>query len=385
MNPDGTLAVPMPDALPLPGPIWLFEFLLLLTFVLHILAMNFLLGGSIIAVVERLRAKAMPGRNAGAEVSAAAGEPYTIARWFETKMPVAMAFTITLGIAPLLFVQAMYGHLFYSASVITAWPWFSVLGVLLVTYSLVYRLSFNGDTLSGASKVIGLLVSIGLLTIAFLYVNNMTLSIRPDVWAAKYFARPDGTAWNTDDPTFWPRLLHFVTAAVAVAGMVLATVGAKRVTKGDETGRTWLKLGALWFVIPTFLQFAWGLWWLLALEREIMLPLMGGDMVQTIVFMTSIFLPIGAMVMMALSLKHERPFGLVHGASWLLLLTIVGMIMTRHAIREYTLNPVFDLSSVQVLPQWGVFGIFAVLLVIALATVAWMVVSMAKASGGQRA
>lgn len=385
MNPDGTLAVPMPDALPLPGPIWLFEFLLLLTFVLHILAMNFLLGGSIIAVVERLRAKAMPGRNAGAEVSAAAAEPFAIARWFETKMPVAMAFTITLGIAPLLFVQAMYGHLFYSASVITAWPWFSVLGVLLVTYSLVYRLSFNGDTLSGASKAIGLLVSIGLLTIAFLYVNNMTLSIRPDVWAAKYFARPDGTAWNLDDPTFWPRLLHFVTAAVAVAGMVLATVGAKRVTKGDESGRPWLKLGALWFVIPTFLQFAWGLWWLLALEREVMLPLMGGDMAQTIVFMVSIFLPIGAMVMMALSLKHERPFGLVHGASWLLLLTIVGMIMTRHAIREYTLQPVFDISTVQVLPQWGVFGIFAVLLVIALATVAWMVVALAKASGTQRA
>ena len=301
-----------------------------------------------------------------------------MARWFEKKMPIAMAFTITLGIAPLLFVQTMYGHLFYTASVITAWPWFSVLGVLLVTYSLVYRLSFHGDSLSGGAKATAVLVMIGLVSIAFLYVNNMTLAIRPDVWAAKYFARSDGTAWNLDDPTFFPRLMHFVTAAAAVAGMVLAVVGAKRVNNGDETGRAWLKLGGLWFVIPTLLQFAWGLWWLMALDREVMLPLMGGDLPQTIVFMTSIFLPIGSMIMMALSVKKDRPFGMVHGAAYLLLMTIVGMIITRHAVREYTLQPVFDINTVETLPQWGVFTVFAALLVAALATVAWMVVTIMK-------
>ena len=33
-----------PDALPLPGRAWLFEFLLHFTFILHLLAMNFLVG-----------------------------------------------------------------------------------------------------------------------------------------------------------------------------------------------------------------------------------------------------------------------------------------------------------------------------------------------------
>lgn len=385
MNPDGSLAVPTPDALPLPGPPWLFEVLLLLTFVLHVLAMNFLLGGAVIAVVERLRAKTLPGRSVGSAARAEAAEPFAIARWFEEKMPIAMAFTITLGIAPLLFVQTMYGHLFYSASVVTAWPWFSVLGVLLVTYTLVYRLTFHGENLGAVTKVTSVLVAIGLLTIAFLYVNNMTLSIRPEVWAAKYFARPGGTSWNVDDPTFAPRLLHFVTAAIAVAGMVLAVVGARRVNKGDESGRTWLKLGGLWFVIPTFLQFGGGLWWLLALEREVMMPLMGGNMVQTVIFMLSIFLPIGSMVMIAMSLKADRPFGMVHGAAYLLLLTVVGMIITRHAVREATLQPVFDVNSLATDPQWGVFGVFAVLLVAALATVAWMVVTIMRAPQGEQA
>ena len=143
--------------------------------------------------------------------------------------------------------------------------------------------------------------------------------------------------------------------------------------------RRGLKIGGLWFVIPTFLQFAWGLWWLLTLDREVMLPLMGGDLPNTLVFMLSIFLPIGALVMVAMSLKSERPFGMVHGASWLLLLTVVGMVITRHAVREYTLQPYYDVNTAQTLPQWGVFGIFAALLVVAIAITAWMVAAIMRA------
>lgn len=371
-------AVPLPDALPLPGPVWLFEFLLHLTFVLHLLAMNFLLGGSIIAVVERLRARRAPGTSVGAAGSAV--DPhFALARWIETKLPVAMSVTVTLGVAPLLFVQALYGHLFYSSSVLMAWPWLSVIGLLLVTYSLVYRLSFGGDSIGGTQKILALLISFGLLTIAFLYVNNMTLSIRPEAWATKYLARPNGTSLNVDDPTFWPRLLHFVTAALAVMGMVLAVVGARRAQKGDEEGRSWLRLGAVWFVVPTLFQFVSGLWWLLRLDRAVMMQFMGQDMVMTLVFMASIFLPIFALVMIALSIKAERPFGLVHGSAHLLLLAIVGMVLVRHGVRVATLEPIFTTDTLQILPMWSVFAIFAVLLVVALVTTAWMVAQIARA------
>jgi hypothetical protein len=370
-------ALPTPDALPLPGPVWLFEVLLHLTFVLHLLFMNFLLGGSVIALIERLRARSAGGRNAGA--AATADGHFAVARWIETKLPATMAFTVTLGVAPLLFVQALYGHLFYSSSVLMAWPWLSVIGLLLVTYSLVYRLSFGGGTLGGGQKVIGVLISLGLLTIAFLYVNNMTLAIRPEVWAAKYAARPDGTSLNVDDPTFWPRLLHFVIAALAVAGVILAVVGAKRVQKGDESGRSWLRLGAFWFAVPTLLQFVSGLWWLLMLERTVMMQFMGQDLTMTILFAASMFLPIFALVMMALSIKADRPFALVHGSAHLLLLTIIGMVIVRHGVRVATLEPVFTTDALQIVPMWSVFALFALLLVIALATTAWMLVAMARA------
>ena len=370
--------VPMPDALPLPGPVWLFEVLLHLTFVLHLLAMNFLLGGSLIALVERLRARRATARTAGA----AAVNPdahFEVARWIETRLPVVMAFTVTLGVAPLLFVQTLYGNVFYSSSVLMAWPWLSVIGLLLVTYSLVYRLSFGGDSISGTHKLVAVLVSLGLLTIAFLYVNNMTLSIRPEVWASKYFARPNGTSLNVDDPTFWPRLLHFVAAALAVAGMILAVVGARRVQRGDEAGRSWLRLGALWFVIPTLFQFVSGLWWQLGLERAVMMQFMGQDLVMTLVFLTSIFLPIFALVMIALSIKADRPFGLVHGSAHLLLLTVVGMVLVRHGVRVATLEPLFHTDSLQIAPMWSVFAVFVLLLVVAVVTTTWMVVQIVRA------
>ena len=47
--------IPTPDALPLPGPVWLFKSLLHLTFFFHLLAMNFLLGGAVLAAVHRIR------------------------------------------------------------------------------------------------------------------------------------------------------------------------------------------------------------------------------------------------------------------------------------------------------------------------------------------
>lgn len=368
MNP--TL-IPSPDALPLPGPVWLFESLLHLTFVLHLLAMNFLLGGAIVALVERLRSQARGG-------DSALDGPATLARWIETKLPATMAFTVTLGVAPLLFVQVLYGHLFYSASVITGWAWFSVVPIITVTYYLIYGLSFKGDRFGVGQKWMGALTVVGLLTVAFLYVNNMTLGLRPEVWAAKYFSRPGGTSLNVDDPTFFPRWLHFVLAAMAVTGMVIAVAGGKRIKNGDEAGREWVQKGALWFVVPTLLQFVTGLWWLIRLPRPVMMPLMGDDSGATMVFMISITLPIFSLVMTGIAMRHRRPYGLLHGAAGLLLLTIVGMVLTRQAVRVKLLEPHFDTASLATQPAWGVFALFAVLLVVALVTVVWMIVTYAR-------
>ena len=50
-----TPAIPLLDPIPLPAPAWLLSALLALTFTLHLIPMNLVLGGSILAVVARGR------------------------------------------------------------------------------------------------------------------------------------------------------------------------------------------------------------------------------------------------------------------------------------------------------------------------------------------
>ena len=54
-------AIPQPDPLALPAPAWLLWSLLLLTFFLHVIPMNLVLGGSIIGAIARVRGR-RPGR-----------------------------------------------------------------------------------------------------------------------------------------------------------------------------------------------------------------------------------------------------------------------------------------------------------------------------------
>jgi len=52
--------------------------------------------------------------------------------------------------------------------------------------------------------------------------------------------------------------------------------------------------------------------------------------------------------------------------------TISLMAVIRHLVRVAYLQPYFDPSSLPVHGQWVVFGLFAVLLLAGIATVAWM-------------
>ncbi len=119
------------DPNPLPGPFWVFKLLLMVTFFLHILVMNAMLGGAVLA---------LPPAGARAATRIGAGCSWTCAG----KMPALLAATITLGIAPLLFVQVLYGQFFYTSSILMAWPWFLLLVFLVLAYYGLYIVASPG-------------------------------------------------------------------------------------------------------------------------------------------------------------------------------------------------------------------------------------------------
>jgi hypothetical protein len=57
----------------------------------------------------------------------------------------------------------------------------------------------------------------------------------------------------------------------------------------------------------------------------------------------------------------------------MLLVSLLGMVVLRHYVRLANLGDSFDLSAPALIPQWGVFGIFVVCLLIAIGVVWYMI------------
>ncbi|MCK4501826.1 MAG: hypothetical protein KAU22_02250, partial [Desulfuromonadales bacterium] len=155
---DPAALIPTPDAIPVPWG-W-FYVLLMLTFLLHVLVMNAMLGGGIIALISAFRSdkqSTLLGKEIG------------------YKWPYTIAFAVNLGVAPLLFVQVLYGQFIYSSTVLMAVWWFSIFGLLILAYYAAYIYDFKFDALGGLRIfMVGFSVLI-LLFIAFMFSNNMTL------------------------------------------------------------------------------------------------------------------------------------------------------------------------------------------------------------------
>ncbi|MCK5542087.1 MAG: hypothetical protein KAI40_05295 [Desulfobacterales bacterium] len=203
---DPSLLIPAPDSIPVHFG-W-FNFFFILTFVLHLLFMNAMLGCSIIALVRSLKGK--PG-------------DLFIAKEISLKLPYTIAFAINMGVAPLLFVQVLYGNFIYTSSVLMGWYWLMIIPILIIAYYNAYLFDFKFDSLGSARNIVIAVCTVLLLLIAFLFVNNMTLMTSPEKWS-QYFSNPNGTILNLTEVTLIPRFLHFTCASVAVGGLFLAIV-----------------------------------------------------------------------------------------------------------------------------------------------------------------
>ena len=351
MNPAGL--IPSPDPIPVAWG-W-FHVLLLFTFVVHLLVMNTMLGSGIIALLSHLLGRS-ESRSDSEDIS--------------RTLPYAIAFTVNTGVAPLLFLQVLYGHLFYASSILMAVYWISIVGILILAYYSAYLYDFKYDTLAGGRVfLIGLSVLI-FLSIAFLFSNNLTLMLEPSRWEI-YFERPEGTFLNLMEPTLLPRYLHFVVASVAVGGLFLAWMGRLKKTGESRTGLAQTERGLTWFSNATLIQLLVGFWFLLSLPDEVMTRFMGERLPDTLLFMA-------ALTGVVLSLFFGFNRRLVP-ATLSLFGTVVLMALVRDLVRQGYLDPFFHVSSLRVVPQYSPLAVFLGCLVLGLFVVVWVLRLAAKA------
>jgi hypothetical protein len=349
--------VPTPDTIP--APAWLFQILDILFFLIHIVLVNIILGGSLLLLASRFR------RHDDRVPASSSLSP---------KLPVLFPLGITMGVAPLLFMQVIYGHLFYTSSVLMGVFWIVVIPLVIVAYYGVYiqTKSSRAMLITAALAV----TSLCLLYVGFAFTNNLLLMMQPQKWSA-YFGNRGGTILDIADTTFIPRYLHFVIASVAVASLVSALIWTHRKNHGaDEAAER--ATGALkLFGITTIIQIAAGFWFLLSLNKEHMMQFMGGNIVATVIFMLGFLSGIGATAT-AFSGKL-RPTLIQTG------ITLVFMVLTRDNLRMMYLHGVFDTESLALTPQYGVLALFIVILIAGIACVAWMLKASFGPSSGRAA
>ena len=360
--------VPRVDVLPLPGPVWLMTALLLVVFTLHVLFMNAAVGGGLWTVWNYFR-----GHNAE--------HPYSrrLANELAKMLPVLLAFTVTLGVAALLFVQVLFGNFLYASSILIGSLWLAVIPLVMVAYYGYYYVANTAERGSSKTGYVALGSVFILLCIGFIFSNNMTLMLVPSRWLAMYRAHPNGWNLNLGERLLYPRYLHIMNGAVAVFSAILAHVGMRKMKTDFEYGRWLVRRGATVFGICSGIQFLLGLWLLMSVPREIMLSFLRDPLASSMLGLSLISV-IAAVVAMLVGALAERPTKLVNAGFGFVVVTLALMVGMRHMLRAAYLTDYANLGALQVQPQVGVIAIFLVLFVAGLATVGYMLALLARVS-----
>lgn len=338
---DPGILIPTADALP--ASPFLFRVLLDLTFAIHLLLMNVMMGLAFVGLWRSLR------------------EPYALGH-VAGVVPTATALAVNVGVAPLLFLQLLYGQFFYVSSALMGLYWFSVVLAAMAAYALAYRQKYLLHRGRGPGVALWALVCLLLLYVSFVQTNNAVLLLRPDLWAG-YLDNARGTMTALADPSTPPRWLHFVTASIAVGGLALAMIGRKHARTGDQRGPELERQGLVWLGRATVVQAALGVWFLMSLPAPVLLAFMGGEPFATGLFAAGLA---GAGCILAFSFK-----GRLAASAAALAATVSVMVVIRDAVRSLLLAPLFNPEHLPRRDEPSTAAMFFGCLAVSLAVVWW--------------
>jgi len=337
--------IPVPDTIPVHWA-W-FQVLLIVTFILHLLFMNAMLGSAILALFREFKVDKDADK---------------INHQTAEKLPYTIAFTVNIGVAPLLFIQVLYGHFIYTSSILMAVYWLSVIILLILAYYAAYIYDFKFDAM-GRSRTIFICISVILLLwIGFVFTNNMVMMIQPETWPA-YFRNPFGTLLALKSSMLIPRYLHFVLASVAIAGLfqsILWTIKKQEPVSGKA-----VRSGLNWFAWATWVQFAVGIWFLVSLPEDKMMLFLGRSPLHTFLLAAGILLGAAAV--------YSAARNKVWTTSALALAAVVDMVLVRDLLRSAYLRPYFSPNELKVVPEYTPMILFLAAFAAGIVIIAYMI------------
>jgi hypothetical protein len=328
----------LPDYEFLSAPLWLVTVLHILTLTLHFVAMNFLLGGVIITIFAAIRRR---------------WDDPTL-RKFARMFPAAMAATVTLGVAPLLFLQMVYHRQVYAAAIVSGWFWLLIIAVVIVAYYALYRCALKSERTGKISVAALVLALAGLIYVSLAYSSIFSMAERPTQIHDLYAVSQAGWTWNPAAGDWVLRWLHMVLGAVTVGGFIVGMIGR------DQPEA--YALGKQFFVGGMALAMLAGFAYMLSL-----LPYLAAFMHTPAIWA----LTVGVLLSLgSLHFYFKRSFCI---SGTMLFVSMLTMVYARHVVRLLKLAGQFDPASWRVAPQWSVFALFLVCFVAMLAVVGYMI------------
>jgi hypothetical protein len=272
-----------------------------LTFALHIAAVQVMLG----AATLTLRGAFSPSLHWR-----------RLAQAMLVTAKIAVSVAIVIGVAPLLFVQVVYDPFWYTSNVLSAWWVIGFIVLLIGGYIAMYAFYWkNHDIVADGGKGgLWMVLSIALLLAVGFIVHSLTNQMLfPEHWMAWYAPKdvvnPDGHSLH-----YWhlPRFLFFIALSAPVTGAWLYSY--RRYLQGaqeaDAAYLGWLRdlaqnlmlvggvvsvlIGALWMAtlpekMAWFATSVWLLMAVVALAAVVALPLVLRDRIDTGVWGYAIF------------------------------------------------------------------------------------------------
>jgi len=229
-----------------PGPTAFYLVLYLGTLTLHFLPMAYVVAGSAVLLT---RVIAQPRL---------LDDPLTIhlRQW----LPFVLSAAITLGVAPLLFLQILYRREFYTANLLLFNRWMAILPVLIAGFYLLYLV--KGEWLwrrNIAWRALVVAIVFGCFAfVGWSWTENHLLSMaKQDVWTAHYAA---GKAyyWPAE---LWPRLGVWIGGVFAVMAALVAWPLARQASDNGFARRL-----AVIAIGGMVLSLACGGWYLVVLD-----------------------------------------------------------------------------------------------------------------------
>jgi hypothetical protein len=343
--------IPYPDILPAP---WgLFYLLLVVTFTLHLIMANVMLGGGIMALASEWLKR-----------SGNKDEAVSMHREIAPKLPMTIALTVNLGIPPLLFLQILYGNFIYVSTVLMAVYWLSIFVLIILAYYGAYLYNLKFDILAGSRMWIMGISVLMMLAVGFFFTNSLLIMTDPKVWPT-YFDRPGGTLIHFGEPNLIPRYLHFVVSSVAIGGLAMGLLGWWRAKKGESEGGATMTRGLRVYAGATLFQFVVGALYLGTLPNEVLTRAAFENTAVMAVFVISIATTLCSI----LYSMSDKPWHTAVCA----VATIFFMVLFRYAVQSAYLETYLSAAKPEVVLQLGPMGLFIAALIAGTAVVVYLV------------